>query len=718
MPLRNARPLTFRPKGLSDTQDGTNAFPGAMMALVNLVPSPTTDNVFVPRPAAQQIGNFSPFNNPGLVSAILVLGTRVYGMIGSDRFPGQDEPFCFDLITQAYIVVRGVTAANTPATQSPFGEWVPPTIVAVTNGRIIVTHPGFPGGSGPYFGWFDVSGFVSATVKGNLTTGSPVIQSIQTVDGNSAPVLAGVQPGQAISGAGIPAGATVVSATNGSFTINGTGDTHTSTLIDNLMFSTASVQVGMSVSGPGVPTGATVASIPSASSITISVATTATATGVAINVSGGGTITISANAMSTATGSALLIQGGSAGSPLWGAGNTNGFPLVGVPTCVGQFNGRAYYGVGNAAVPSDSLNPTQQTTVNALILGDSTPVTALVGLPLNNTVTGGVVAALIAFKAAESLFQITGDPATANLHQDEINGSVGTLAPNTICATPQGLAYISIDGLRVLTLSGQITEPIGTNGQGVNTPFLNALNPSRMCAAYNQDIYRVSVQNGAADGQPTVEYWYDFDHKKIWTGPHSFPSTLIAPYAAGGSAQPFIMAPKAVPASLFTSAVIPTAVTTYSENGVSLTWTFRTSLCPDNQDMANNRVIETALMLALAQSDTIRVRSIDETGRTLDTVYITGVTLKPTLWGQFRWGRANWSGSPGAAVWGAVNWGAFNWGAQIGPFGQYRVAWTGPLDFKQMSLELTGTSTPGQSLGNMYVKFQPTGFLTQGLGNS
>ena len=55
MALRKAKALTFRPTGLSDSQDGTNQFAGAMQILTNLVPNPATDKTFVPRPAAQPL---------------------------------------------------------------------------------------------------------------------------------------------------------------------------------------------------------------------------------------------------------------------------------------------------------------------------------------------------------------------------------------------------------------------------------------------------------------------------------------------------------------------------------------------------------------------------------------------------------------------------------------------------------------------------------------
>jgi hypothetical protein len=111
---------------------------------------------------------------------------------------------------------------------------------------------------------------------------------------------------------------------------------------------------------------------------------------------------------------------------------------------------------------------------------------------------------------------------------DQVAGSVGTQGPLTITPTPRGLAYISPDGLRIIDpVSAMSSEPIGANGQGVTLPFIFG-DPSRMCAAFNKNIYRVSVQNGAIDGQPVQEWWYHFS-LGIFTGPHDFPAAIIAP---------------------------------------------------------------------------------------------------------------------------------------------------------------------------------------------
>ena len=264
-------------------------------------------------------------------------------------------------------------------------------------------------------------------------------------------------------------------------------------------------------------------------------------------------------------------------------------------------------------------------------------------MPLTNQVTGGSLQALVVFKGAGAFYQITGDQATSNLALSVVNGSVGTSAPNTLCPMPLGIGFIAPDGFRILGLSGTLSDPIGPDGKGIYVPFANALYPSRMCAAFSQNTFRVTVQNAAANGQPFQEYWYDFDPKS-WNGPHTFPHALLEGCDALSC---FIGAAIGINSALWQSVPDPINSTVYVENGNPITWIYETSLLPDNQDMAMNQVTEATIAMALAATDPVRVIAYDEFGNALDTVYISSFTPKPTLWGQFKWGRANWSGAGG-----------------------------------------------------------------------
>lgn len=265
MPLRRQRPLEIKPKGCTDSLDGSAAAPGSMLALANLVPDPQTDNQFVPRPAATALTDFThytqfsgPFLSPGFVSGGVVIGDILYGMIADGLNPGNDRPFALNLATQEFLPVAGITAANTPASPPSTGLWTPP-ILAQVGTRIIVTHPGFPGGA-VKFGWFDV-GALDLGTKANATAGSTLLT------GN--PAIFGVQPGILIRGVGIPAGAEVVTTQN--VTATATGNLHLGTVIEDVDVLTG-VRAGMQLSSPSAFPGGTTVQATSANPNTITVA--------------------------------------------------------------------------------------------------------------------------------------------------------------------------------------------------------------------------------------------------------------------------------------------------------------------------------------------------------------------------------------------------------------------------------------------------------------
>jgi len=170
MPLVNAQNYRVRARGVCDTLDGGNVAPGAMSALTNLVFDQATPFSLQCRAAATIPSSFPGFSSPGVVSAAKVIGSRVYGMIATARNAGKDEPFCYDIPSNTFITVTGVVAGNCPTTQPTSGAWTPPTMDA-TGIYVVVTHPGFPGGAGNYFGWFDITNPAApAWNAGNTTT--------------------------------------------------------------------------------------------------------------------------------------------------------------------------------------------------------------------------------------------------------------------------------------------------------------------------------------------------------------------------------------------------------------------------------------------------------------------------------------------------------------------------------------------------------------------
>lgn len=621
MALRNSRPTKWRPKGLSDAQDGSNAFSGAMMLLKDLIPSPTTGLCWVPRPASLALTTFPGFTSPAQINALLQVGNIVYGMIAetSGTYSGKDVPFAYNVASNTFETIAiPQGAAALPTTPATSGDWTPP-IMAAVGSKILITHPGYAGAStGFYFGWLDISGFTSTSL---------------------------------------------------------TGTTHSNKVVDSISSDalTAGWQVGMTItdSNGDIPANTVITSINS----------------------GGTAITISNNATGSNAGGTLTVSGGTSTAPVYAAGNTNGNALIAVPVSVAQFNARAYYAVQNGVVLSDAGNALQVTNATqVLTFSNGLNATALGGLPYQQT-TGGLLQALIAFQGDTTLQQITGDPVTMDLAVNQIGVGVGTLAPLTICNTLLGLTWIAPDGMRIMTFSGIISEPIGANGDGVCYPFLSAIAPSRMAAAFNQNIFRASVQNGAAVGEPTQEYWYDFK-LQVWSGPHSFPAAHIVAYQ-GSPDHGFTVVPSSVTAALFSSAVTPSVNDTYVENGTQMTWDYQSVLLPDTDGMTENNMVETTLSCAIPRNQNWTVIALDELNAVLAQLQLAGPTISDTIWGSFTWG-------PGSL-----------WGGASVAFEQQPVNWDQAIVFKQMSLQVSGISALGTIIGNFNLLIQQLGYLTQ-----
>src|SRR3974377_2324992 len=93
------QPLPWRAKGLSDSADGSTAFNGAMASLSNLIPDPTTAQLWQCRPAATEkavtplaSGGFSSgfslgfatvkTGTVGKISALKIVGNIAYFLMG------------------------------------------------------------------------------------------------------------------------------------------------------------------------------------------------------------------------------------------------------------------------------------------------------------------------------------------------------------------------------------------------------------------------------------------------------------------------------------------------------------------------------------------------------------------------------------------------------------------------------------------------------------
>ena len=689
MPQARARPVRFSPKGCSDAVDGSNAFPGAMAQLANLAPDPAMADSFVPRPGAYLDIRFAAlgFTTPAFISSSLVIGNLCYGTIASGRNPGRDEPFCVDLLARAAIPVSGITAANTPFSPPASGAWTPP-IIAQVGPRVVVTHPGFSNGA-IKFGWFDVSGFTE-TVTADLTGGSPA------VSGN--PFVDGVQPGMTVTGGGLPAGTTVVSTTN--FVLTEAAILNSTTTVTGLG-STEGVAIGQQVGGLGIPVGTTVAGV-GLNSVTLSLA--ALGTGTSTITFSGSTITMSANAPASGSFS-LTIAGGTTAAPLWGAGDTDINPLPAQPVGVAQFNGRAYYALGlDGIVFSDSgfaCRVSNNPFVQALTTDDGLAVTAIAPLMLSSPlVTTGIVQAVLAFEGVTKIQQITGDPDAGNLSMNALPVATGTAAPLTIVPCELGTAFVSPEGLRVVQFNGTISDPIGDAGAGVTLPFVYSVVPSRMCAGATAHTIRISTQSAAPQppGTPPIpppqqEWWWDIG-RKIWTGPMSFPASLIQPWAGALAENTFIMAPIGVLATLWVSDVVPYPSSIYVENGVQLTWTYRPIPLPDTGQMAMNALVDMAISAQFLNYNSISAQAFDIDGTFLDTAPIPAGGQASTYFNQ-----------------ATGKWEAPTSTTNVGNnFQQFPIYWHRPLVFKQLVLSISGQSHFGIRIANFNMRYQETGY--------
>jgi len=558
MTLRNSTPLTLIPRGLSDALDATNVFAGAMASLQNLIVDPSTRGLWQCRPAAQAlgivaagafssgfssgflIGAVSPATAPGPITVMKIIGNVAYGMVASSSFVGNDVPFAYNLLTNTFQTITGITSSNTPTSPPSSGAWTPPTMDLVGT-NLLVTHPGFTGAGGNYFGWIDVSN-------------------------------------------------------------------------------------------------------PSALS--------------------------------------------------WSAGNLTGLVTFSTPpSFVRNFNGRAYW-ITNpptgqpAVVFSDVLVPRNVTNANQVItFDDNVPLTALGPLPLNNQL-GGIIQGLIVFKGVQNVYQITGDAALSNLAKNALNVATGTLAPNTIVPTPKGLAFVAPDGLRFVDFAANVSDPLGVDGMGKVLPFIYSVVPSRMVAAANGSVIRISTQDGSLNGSPNVEYWLDLP-RQVWSGPHTFAAACIAPWN-----NTFIVAPVGIQASLWRSDYVQNSTSTFVENGTQMTFNWTTAMLPDTNQMSENAMIETTIYMAQAPGATYGVFALDQNGSVIQQSSVSN-TAQPTKWGSFTWGSAPWGGGTSALF-------------------PRRVDWPKPVVFRRMQMFLQGNSDQAVRIGMLHMKYEKLGYLQQG----
>lgn len=534
----------------------------------------------------------------------------------------------------------------------------------------------------PKFGWLDLSGF-STTINGNTSNGTPAIFGGFNI--------AGIQPGMPITGPGIPAGTTVLAASNVAFNVLATLVAGSITIADiNILPVTSGINnvlaPNQNIAGPGLATGTTLLSLTEPFGIPfgnagggiLSQPAVLSETEATYGVSGG-IIILSQPATATTTGAvSFTVTGGTPAAPLWAAGDTQGIPLAGVPVFVKQYGGSACFGV-NTTNPqtagvtfSDPGIPCQQTNASQTItFRNAIPVTAAQGLPLDNQL-GGIIQSLTVFQGASNLQQITGVPALNNISVNTSQVATGTLAPNSIASTPKGIIFAAPDGLRLLDFDGRVSDPIGVRGQGIVIPFINAVTPTRMAANFSKNIYRITltwqpppvVQPIYGTAQRTDEFWLHLDTGKF-TGPHTSTMDLIAPWI---SRDTFICSPTFGRGALWRSDPDPNPGSSYVENSVALNWLLRTVLLPDDPTMTANSLVESSLFASMSAATQWLASAIDDQGATMAQAY-----------------------------------------AWLGPNvtqSQLPLYWNNPAVFRQMVLKIAGNSEPQTVVGTIMLRYQ------------
>ena len=626
MTLRNAAPIRFSPAGLSDSLDETDLFPGACAVLQNLIPDPTTKNIWTCRPAATSLTTFSGFTTPVFISAFSVIGSLVYGLIASGRTVGYDEPFCYNILTNAFVTVGGVTASNVPLSPATSGDWVPPTM-ALCGVNLVVTHPGFDGVTN-FIGWFDTSNPAAPIWHAGNLLGTGSIEALGTITPGSL-YTAGTYRNVAL---------TISSGTAG------TGAT-----ADIVVAGGAVTSVSLRKYGTGYDA-------------------TSVLTATAASIGG------------TGSGFHVPVTAVAAGKIL----------LTTPPAWVAQFSGRAYLGINPSVgqpsvVFTDSLVLTCSNAGQALTFGDNLPLTAAIGLPLNNQL-GGVIQALLVFKGTSQIYQITGDYSTTNLALNTLNAATGTLAPLSLAPTPSGIGFLAPDGYRIIDFNAQVSDPIGVAGAGVNVPFLSPLYPSRVVAACNADVLRITVQNSNANGTPFQEYWFDLP-RKVWSGPHTFPASFIQEYNNN-----FIVAPQGVTGALFQSKTVPDSTTNATENGVQLQWVFQTVMLADNEQMAMSEIAEMQV-------------------KTTQTTNVGSMTVSAQDENGAVYNSANYFFAGAGSQWGAMTWGSSVWGGGANALYPRRIGFSAPVIYNRLAIRVAGASGQGFKIGDLFIRRRILGYM-------
>jgi hypothetical protein len=387
-------------------------------------------------------------------------------------------------------------------------------------------------------------------------------------------------------------------------------------------------------------------------------------------------------------------------APAWRDENTTTNLLPSVPLAVANFNNRAYFACANQVYYTDVLtNPLTMTNAGqAATIGDSSVINALAGLPIQSF-GAGIVQSLTIFKKTTSIWQLTGDTTQQNLSLNFLSLTIGTISPRSVVQAPYGLYFISSSGPYFVDLLGAV-RPV-TNQQGesqpdIQTPFQNAVTPTRWAGAYNTPVYRVcgpTVINGV---QSVNDYWFD-EHRRRWNGPHSF-----AYDCASSLGSLFVLTSVNNPGTLIQCSPVPDPGFPITDLGVAMSFALQSSTFPKTGDMYTKQVAESQIELAALNGiTTYTIIAQNEGGTQLGSVSVSAGVATP-IWGAagLTWGQAG------------LTWtsGTLPLRPQTVP-----IPWVTPLVFEKMQLNISGTATSTLGIGTFFARYQQTGYMTVGM---
>lgn len=377
-------------------------------------------------------------------------------------------------------------------------------------------------------------------------------------------------------------------------------------------------------------------------------------------------------------------------APTWTAGNTTTNALPFRPIWVRTFTNRFYFGVTNSAVFSDApsawgagqISISNTNFASALTIGDASDTTAGYFIPIK-TITAGTLQGLTIFKSL-TIWQVTGDIGTTNLAINQISSTEGCSAPRTIQALPQGVSYMGSNGMRFIDAGNNI----GPLNLDVLAPFTNATNPSRICATYNNGIYRICLDTIFKGQTFTPDYWFDNQFNR-WNGPHTFPF-----HVAVSLGPLFYLGSNSAPGMIYRSQPVQLSNSIYTDAGNGYNCQLLSASMVNQNPMSEKQVIESTIELSPnTTSGSYFIQALDDLNQSLASATITIANVLP--------------------LWGSVFWGAFNWAFSTLASQVFSIPWGNPIVFQKFLLSVSIVASANVSIKSVWLRFQDTGYMNQ-----